>query len=86
MISFYWEVIRGDFTSKSYADTGGSSVTEKLGLAGHMIVDSGEILIWWCPKIGVPLVIIHSRLGFSLTKTNQLWGYPHDELETPIYR
>ena len=27
--------------------------------------------------IGVPLVIIHFK-GFSLTKTLQLWGYPHD--------
>ena len=34
------------------------------------------------PKIGVPLVIIHFRLGLSLTKTIQLWGYPHDELES----
>ena len=33
---------------------------------------------WRFPKIGLPPVIIHFCLGFSLTKTIQLWGYPHD--------
>ena len=28
--------------------------------------------------MGVPPVIIQFRLGFSLTNTIQLWGYPHD--------
>ena len=28
--------------------------------------------------MGAPLVIIHFRLGFSPTKTNQLLGDPHD--------
>ena len=36
------------------------------------------ILIWGFPRIGLPLVIIHFRSGFSLTKTIQLLGYPHD--------
>ena len=33
--------------------------------------------IWWFPEIGLPPVIIHFKMGFSLTKTNQLLGYPH---------
>ena len=41
------------------------------------------LYIWWFPEIGVPPAIIHFQMGFSLTKTNQLLGYPHDELETP---
>ena len=35
--------------------------------------------------MGVPPVIIHFRLGFYPTKTIQLLGYPHDELETPSH-
>ena len=34
-------------------------------------------LIWGFPKIGVPPVIIHFKLGIPLTKTNQrAWGSP----------
>ena len=32
---------------------------------------------WWFPEIGVPPVIIHFWMRFSLAKTIQLWGYPH---------
>ena len=33
--------------------------------------------MWVSRNGGIPLVIIHFRLGFSLTKTIQLLGYPH---------
>ena len=33
-----------------------------------------------------PIFIIHFGLGFSPTKTIQLWGYLHDELENPHAR
>ena len=34
--------------------------------------------IWELPEIGVPPVVIHFCRGFSMKKTIQLWGYPHD--------
>ena len=37
------------------------------------------------PKIGLPLVIIHFFMAFSLSKTIQLFGYLHDELDASIY-
>ena len=37
--------------------------------------------IWGVPKLGLPFKSSIS-MGLSLTKTIQLWGYPHDELET----
>ena len=33
---------------------------------------------WGFPKIGVPHTIIHFMDGFSVAKTIQLLGYPHD--------
>ena len=36
--------------------------------------------------MGVSLVIIHFSIGFSLTKTIQLFGvFPHDELDPPTW-
>ena len=37
-------------------------------------------------SIGVPLVIIRFRWGFSMKYTIRLLGYFHDELETPIWQ
>ena len=34
--------------------------------------------------IRVPLVLIHFRSAFSMISAIQLWGYPHDELDTSI--
>ena len=36
-----------------------------------------KIIVWGVPKIGVPLVIIHFRLGVSLVNLIQLLGYHH---------
>ena len=39
--------------------------------------------IWWFPKIGVPLVIILTSMGFS--RVNDLnFGVPSMTMETPI--
>ena len=39
--------------------------------------EESMILIRRLPKMVVPLVIIHSSLGFSIKKNTQLLGYPH---------
>ena len=48
-----------------------------------------EMVIWRVPKVGIPLVIIHFERWdfwiFPFTKTIQVWGYSHDELETPRF-
>jgi hypothetical protein len=39
-------------------------------------VDTHYLYGAFFPQIGVPPVIIHLYMGFSTTKTIQLWGYP----------
>ena len=39
--------------------------------------------MWRCPEMGVPLFIIHFRLGFPF-QTIHLLGFPHDQLETHL--
>ena len=41
--------------------------------------------IWGFPKIGVPLVIIHFRLGISMKYSSSYWGTPFMETPTYIY-
>ena len=47
-------------------------------LIWHLIVCKTSGPIWELPEIGVPPVVIHFCPGFSMKKTIQLWGYPHD--------
>ena len=56
----------------------------------YLYLNSEWDRLWYWPHmevswvIGLPLVIIHLRLGFSLISHPASLGYPHDELETLI--
>ena len=54
----------------------GKAVVRMLGLCPRLWL---FFCTWWFPKMGVPPVIIHFRLGFSIVNDPAV-GYPHGNL------